>query len=235
MSRYQTMLELKKRVDELSSLCGLEASKITVRSLNPLKRAAEALGPDRTLCSYLDAMNFQLKKLAKAMDDIKVDLWSVEQDEQRMSALERELAAYKKRCQELQRAQEENQGRMAKGQKDTSLQKYGQLDEKNLVQTVIKMRDRLLMSCDWLKEQDPDNVHAVKLVHMQLQETRKMLEGAGVEVLDQGGRFDCTFQTIMDTRPAPTPQQKDNVAATVRPGYRIGGEMLRAQEVIVYV
>lgn len=235
MSRYQTMLDLKNQLDELLSNCGLEVSSIKIHPVRAPQRMVEALGHDRALCGYLDALRCQIQKASKTMEDLKIDLWNMEQDAQRMETLEQNLAEYQKRCDEMEQTQENDQKQLAELKDALAQAKQKQVDSQILIQAVIGMRDHLLMRRDWLQDQDPDNVNAAKLIDGQLRETRKLLEGAGVEILDQGGRFDCNFQMVVDTRPAPTPEQVDEIADIFRPGYRFGGEVIRAQEVIVYV
>lgn len=76
---------------------------------------------------------------------------------------------------------------------------------------------------------------AAKLVNGQLQETAKVLREMGVSILEDGGAFDSRCHTVVDTKPAPAPEQVDQIAETFRPGYAYRDETLRPQEVILYV
>ena len=63
------------------------------------------------------------------------------------------------------------------------------------------------------------------------------LASLGAERLhaDPGSRFDPNIHRAVAVVPAQTPAQENLIAATVRPGWRHGGRMLRYVEVRVHV
>lgn len=63
----------------------------------------------------------------------------------------------------------------------------------------------------------------------------KVLVKFEITVFDEGGPCDYEFQMVKGTRVTSDPTLDDHVYSTVRPGYFFRGELLRPQEVIVYV
>lgn len=223
MDRYQMMLTVRREMDELLTQCGLEPSTIPVRRARLPQRLAEVLGQDQELCGYLNALSLQMEKVSKAMEALRIDLWSMEQDGQRMEALEQSLAHSQQRCAELEQQLE---------QVHTVQEPRGQM---YIIWGLIEIRDRLLMRREWMVDQELNDVDVIQLMEGQLHETGRLLQAVGVEILNGGGRFDHTFQTVVDTCPAPVSEQVGHIAHTVRPGYRRGQDVLRPQEIVLYV
>ena len=111
-----------------------------------------------------------------------------------------------------------------------------QLEQERLgfIRDMIALRDKLLIRQNWLEEEAPDEKNARKLAASQLRETARCLTNLGVEILEADGAFDNRYQTVVETRPAETPDQTDQIAETFRAGCRFLGEILRAQEVILF-
>ena len=107
-------------------------------------------------------------------------------------------------------------------------------EQLNCIRDLIALRDKLLMRQSWLEEEAPEEENARKLAASQLRETARCLTNLGVEILEAGGAFDSGCQTVVEPRPAGTPDQMDRIAETFRPGYRFRGEILRPQEVILF-
>ena len=69
-------------------------------------------------------------------------------------------------------------------------------------------------------------------VHRQL---ARVLAKEGVIPLEETGTFDYNRQSVSGTHPTDDPEQDDMVCSTVRPGYQFHGQLVRPQEVIIYV
>lgn len=93
-------------------------------------------------------------------------------------------------------------------------------------QEVIKLRDWLL-----LKEAASSDRELLGALYRKMGQA---LQKEGVYALEDGGAFDPEQQQIVETRPTADSAQHDQVASTVRPGYRYRGRLLRPQEVILY-
>ena len=226
--------ELKKQLDALLLQCGMGTSDVTIPEVKGARQIIEILGFDKEFCNYLATVGNCIEKITKEVKVLKLDLWSMEQDEKRIEALEQNLSVCQQDSEKLKKQQKEDRQLIAEQKRTISELEQSKQTNVNMIQNVILMRDRLLMRRNWLLEKDPSNENAAKLLDVQLQETRKLLEEAGVEILDQKGQFDYTFQTIVDTCPSPTPDHTNKVADTFRPGYRTRKEVLRPQEVILY-
>lgn len=234
MGQHQAMVELKKQLDALLLQCGMGTSDVTIPEVKGARQIIEILGFDKEFCNYLATVGNCIEKITKEVKVLKLDLWSMEQDEKRIEALEQNLSVCQQDSEKLKKQQKEDRQLIAGQKRTISELEQSKQTNVNMIQNVILMRDRLLMRRNWLLEKDPSNENAAKLLDVQLQETRKLLEEAGVEILDQKGQFDYTFQTIVDTCPSPTPDHTNKVADTFRPGYRTRKEVLRPQEVILY-
>lgn len=62
------------------------------------------------------------------------------------------------------------------------------------------------------------------------QQNEKKLQG-----LEDTGVFDSSRHTVVETKPAPEPSKVNDIAEVFRPGYVYKGEVLRGQEIIIYV
>lgn len=104
------------------------------------------------------------------------------------------------------------------------------------IRQIISMRDILQQKLDWVENLPvPQQEAAEKLVLSQMKKTGQLLSDRGVTILDQCGSFHREYQTVVLTEPTSEEDLLDRVARTVRPGYRCAEEVLRAQEVILYV
>ena len=100
---------------------------------------------------------------------------------------------------------------------------------------MIAMRDNLLMRRDWIKENEPEDVNAGKLVENQLRETANLLKKSGVEILEDDGMFDSSRHTVVETRETDDPLLDNQIAEVFRPGYVYQWNVLRGLEVIIYM
>ncbi len=67
------------------------------------------------------------------------------------------------------------------------------------------------------------------------QKVWKELQSAGLERIDPvGAPFDPTAQEAVGVVPAPSPELEQTVAATLQPGYRLKGVLVRPARVQVY-
>lgn len=215
--RYALMTQLRDHLARLFELCGVPAKQIPIEPAPIPLRWLEALLQDKGLYDYLRGLDAQAAQAIQAAVERNLELWNAQQNELLLEQQAEEL-------------------RQLRGQRQTlpaaPVSPDGQL---TMVQDIITMRDNLLMRRNWIRDFAPEEETAAKLVEGQLQETAKLLERAGVEIMDRMGAFDCRLHTAVETRPAPAAQQNGQIAETFRPGYRFRGEILRPQEVILYV
>jgi hypothetical protein len=76
---------------------------------------------------------------------------------------------------------------------------------------------------------DPDPL--LGWLHRQLVEA---LGTEGISLIQEDGRFDPDRHEVIDTRPATRPDQADRISGTVRPGFRLGPQVIRPQQVVVW-
>lgn len=215
------MKELRDRLTELFELCGISPRQVAVEPAPALLLWLEALLPDRSLYGYLDALNCQAEQAVRTMRERNLDYWNAQQNEKLLLQREQELGQLRRQLEEMKSAPPSSPAADAV-----------QLE---LIRGVIAMRDNLLMRKRWLQDFSPGEEAATGLVEGQLQETARLLERAGVEIMDQGGPFDSRIHTVVETRAAPDPEQADQIAGTLRPGYSFRGEVIRSQEVILFI
>lgn len=105
-------------------------------------------------------------------------------------------------------------------------------EDKNLslIRSLIKFRDQLLL----FRENAPDEL-TIKLLSGLYQETGRIMAQNGIELLNGDGPFSPDRHTAVDTRPSNDPERIGTIADTFRDGYAIAGEILRPQEVVLYV
>ncbi len=313
-NRYESMRQLKERLDELFGLCGIQTQPVDIRQAPALVRLAERLSRDEGLCSYFREVDRQTEQALQVMKERELDAWNQEQNERRIQELEQkcrdlqesgsgresrepwelkqqfggqyqgaqkfgqgynrdgrevqefrqELGEEHREAQELrQELEREHRATQELRQKlDEECREIQELKEKlneerreiqelrqkldeecqeeqqalmRLIRGVITVRDKLLIQKNWIVEQAPEEKNAYKIVDGQLRETARCLQNVGVELLEEAGSFDSRLHTVVETCPAEDAARADQVAETVRPGYRYCGEVIRPQEVVLYV
>lgn len=219
--RYVLMKQLRDHLAELFSLCGMPLQQVSIDPAPAPLRWLEPLLQDKSLYSYLEVLDGQAGQAIQIMKERNLDDWNAQQNELLLQQKEQELEQLSRKLKAVNRAPS-----VSHAPDD------GQLE---LIRGLIAMRDNLLMRRNWIRDFASGEEAAAKLVEGQLQETATLLERAGVEIMDQTGIFDSRVHTVVETRPAPAPEQAEKIAETFRPGYRFRGEVLRSQEVILYV
>ena len=228
-NRYESMKYLRDHLEELFRLCGVQAERVQVETAPALIRFAEKLVQDDALYSYLEGLYSQAEQAIQAMKDRQLDAWNNQQNEARIAELEQELN------QERTQAHKAEETLSQELQAEKERVEQCRKEQLSAIQGLIALRDKLLLRKSWLEEQAPDEKNAQKVVDSQLRETARCLTNMGVEILEEGGAFDNRSQTAVETRPAKTPDQADQIAETFRPGYRFREEILRPQEVVLFV
>ena len=213
--RYVLMMQLRDHLTELFELCGTPAEQVPVEPAPAPLRWLETLLRDRGLYDYLKELDAQAVQAIQTAKERNLDFWNAQENERILERQEEELL----QLQTLQPAPQVSTD-------------AGQLA---MVQDIIAMRDNLMLRKNWIRNFAPDEKTAAQMVDGQLQETAKLLERAGVEIMEQTGAFDCRLHAAVETRPALNPEQDGQIAETFRPGYRFRGEVLRPQEVILYI
>jgi len=97
-----------------------------------------------------------------------------------------------------------------------------------VARAMIRVRDHLAYA--WMNEAGV-GADVVELVYREL---GGALELEQVTVLEDEGVFDPEYQQVVEVRPTTDPAQADRVCRTVRAGYRVGREVLRPQQVVIY-
>ncbi len=256
--RYIPMQQLRNDLEELFRLCGTQAEPVDIQRAPAPLRLAEKLIRDNALCSYLEGLDAQAKQAVQAMKDRQLDEWNNRQNEERISELEQAL-------EQAQETLEEERNRARKALEEEQVQAREALEQErnraqeteekltrelreekersdryhkeqlSIIQDLIALRDKLLLRKSWLEDQAPEEENAQKVVISQLRETARCLTNLGVEILDAAGAFDNRYQTVVETRPADNAELAGQIAETFRPGYRFQDEVLRPQEVILFV
>jgi molecular chaperone GrpE (heat shock protein) len=65
--------------------------------------------------------------------------------------------------------------------------------------------------------------------------TKALLTSCDIKRVEESGAFDPARQQAVASREAPRPELAHQIADTVRPGYVWHGDLLRPQQVAVYV
>ena len=168
----------------------------------------------------------------------KVNIWNAQQNEQYIEQLEQQLIEQRNRSYQLKMQLAELSQQQASQEEalETAFQQSDDSQEQWWIQEMIAFRDRLQQKEAWVENLPPEQQEAAdKLIKTQLQETGLLLEQRGVAILDGAGPFRKEYQTVMMTQPVEDPAYDQQVAQTVRPGYCWREEVIRAQEVVLYV
>jgi molecular chaperone GrpE len=102
----------------------------------------------------------------------------------------------------------------------------------DLVRQLLPVLDNLDRSIEASTQSNDESLReGVKMVRAQFEQ---VLQGFGMEVLDaQGAPFDPAEHEAVAMVPVENPQAHRAVVSVVRPGYRMGGRLLRAAQVTV--
>jgi len=219
--RYTLMKHLGDHLTELFALCGIPAQQVPIEPAPALLRWLENLLQDKGLHSYLTVLDHQAETAIRTMKDRALELWNAQQNELLLQKQEQEIDQLRRQLQEQKKQPD------APASSDAGLLET--------ISGIIAMRDNLLMRKSWICDFAPQEEAAAKLVEGQLRETAKLLERTGVEIMEGTEAFNSQVHTVVETKPAQFPEQVDQIAETFRPGYRFRGEVLRPQEVILYI
>lgn len=228
--RYDRMIRLRDHLEELFQYCGVTTQNVEVRPSPVLFRMVERIVKDEALYDYLESLDIQTEQAIQRMKDQQLDKWNNEQIEIRLRVLEQELEKKGSCISDLEQKLEEERC-IVRQVSDNCLENV----KTGMIQGIIAMRDKLLLQKSWAEDVGTEDENVIKVIEGQLKETAKCLRSAGVEILDSGEVFDSRYQTVVETRTAETPEQVDRIAETFRPGYCFQNEILRPQEVVLYV
>jgi hypothetical protein len=99
---------------------------------------------------------------------------------------------------------------------------------------VIRLADGLLDLRESLDLTSDDGQSATVLRWVESR-TKALLISCDIKRVEESGAFDPARQQTVASREAPHPELAHQIADTVRPGYVWHGELLRPQQVVVYV
>lgn len=107
-------------------------------------------------------------------------------------------------------------------------------DAMELIENLIAMSDKLIVRIEYLQHEEPENITAHKLLESQLKTVEMILKKSGVQILNETGIFDPSYQSVVQTIPSEEEGQVDTIAEVYSSGYRYRGKLLRPQKVIIF-
>lgn len=223
------MFELKQSMTKLLALCEIESSSVPINKSPKLVDFFEKICRDDSVIKYLDELNNHVLSAVKALEDKKLDVWCIEQDNLRLGKLEKEHQLLQKKYEEqlvINRNNTVDDNKNSLTVNDEMLK---------MIKGIIAMRDTLLNRMEWAQGSINENNEAVKIIKSQIKETGKLLQNSGVRILDDCSEFDSKICTVIDTIATNDISKIDTIAKIFRPGYEYMGEMLRSKEVILYI
>ena len=235
-TRYENMRKLSKNLKELFELCGESPKNIRIKESSKIVSFVEALFHDDSVVSFLDDLNSYTLSALKSLQEKQLDYWNSQQDMVYFENLEKENEALKMKLNELEKQcnQMYEQNRKLASEKENPEIPDNSEDNLKIIKDLISMRDTLQARLEWASEALDENDNAVKIINNQIKETGKLLQNAGVKILDDCGSFDSRICTVIQTTPTNDPSLVDTIAQIFRPGYEYRGEMIRSKEVILY-
>ena len=247
--RYRKMRNLRDNLDELFRLCGAEVQPVEIHYPAAAVRLLERIISDGSVCGYLDELNKQAKDALKELKNKQLEHWNSEQTEAELERLEKEKELFEDKWEkklaeeqalksELAKARDGQRQAEAKArQAEKTESELVELKNKQLalLRELIELRDNLYARREWVKLEDADNSNALKLVEGELRQTKRLMEQVGVTVMEDNGEFDSTRHTVVERIPTDDESLVNQIASVFRPGYLFDGEVLRGQEVVVYV
>ena len=216
MNQKENVRKLGDSLIQLFGLCGLEVRPMEIKENTGFIEFIRGLFENQEISNYLDNLAQQshdaihmLQESRKKERELEEKINELEQEKEKYSAKEEKL-------------QSPLEGRCG----DNTLEE--------MILNIISLRDSLLLTKDFLHNNDPDNESAEKIVNQQLSRTGKILKKAGVEILEDTGKYNPFCHKVEGTRPAPTEELAGTIAEVFRPGYIFQGKAIRCEEVILY-
>ena len=240
--------QLEEHLKSLFLLCGLPQEEME-QPMSLKNNLRGGLFRSANLDYFVNMLDRRAVLAVENLKAEKMENWSAARSEEYIEQLEQQLIEQRDQCYQLeqqierlslreQKAQEQQLDAAFQEQQTPPAQEAEKAEDQELwwIREMIAFRDRLQQKQDWVENLPQEQqASADKLIKLQMQESRAMLEQRGVGILDAGGSFCKEYQTVMMTQPAPEENLIDQIAQTVRPGYRWQEEVLRAQEVVLYV
>ncbi len=239
-NRTNRMMILRDDMKKLFELIGIIPQKITIREMPKLLTLLERFIKDDALYDYLENLDADCVQAIEEMKKRNLRDWNGKKMMDKLSALKQENQKLQDQVQLLIHEKETQQAtaneHIAVEEKTSPSEIQAEVHKRHLawIREIISLRDSILIRRSWIEENASENADAKRLVDTQLKDTRRLLEKMGVEIIDGSGRFDYRTHTAVGTVTTDSESLADCIAETVRPGYRYDGEMIRAQEVIVY-
>jgi molecular chaperone GrpE (heat shock protein) len=100
--------------------------------------------------------------------------------------------------------------------------------ENELALDIIKLRDQIFIAKYSCSEKQQ------KILLSLYEELGRILKINGIEPLEEEKIFNSQYHIVIDTKVTDKIQLNNTIAETYRPGYKINGKILRAQEVVLY-
>lgn len=98
----------------------------------------------------------------------------------------------------------------------------------NLAQAIIQLRDQML----YFKSGAAGD--AIKVLDSLYQQTGRLLSKNGIVPIEDSGVINPERHKVLSVKITRDVLLKNTIAETIQPGYIIGGELFRPQEVIIY-
>ncbi len=231
-------------MDKLFSSLGVEEKSRPVYS-SQLQYILETMVNKGPVYSNIEVLNRKLQDAVKKSEEVRIRQWAAnappdESSSRELEQVQIDLRKMKEQNADLLQAMEaERKKTEALSQRLKTAEDALALQEKknkqrNLdqIKLLIAFRDSILMKEDLAKDQGQPTITAI--FSALSKETANLLEKCGVTVLDKKGHYDGSMHYVTETRPTDDGMLQDEIAEVFRPGYILGDEMVRPEEVILY-
>ena len=242
--RLISMEKLRDHLQELFELIGIETKQVPVQEAPKLLAVLELIVKDTPLYTYLDILDTNSIRAIKKMKEINIELWNSGENEKYLDELEKCKESYEEQIAGLKAEIETLSCNNCEdtadecSASDVKNEEYEKelLDAKiSMIKEQIAFRDSMQLRESIIREESPEEVNALKLLASLIREAASSLQNAGVEILESDGEFDSRIQTVSGTVETDATDKVNCVAQTVRAGYRYCGEIIRYQEILLYV
>lgn len=239
-NRYSSMVRLRDALNCVFEQCGLDFPKVEIKMSPKIIEVINWLFQDKAVCEYLDTLTEQSVQAKRKIEDINIKQWNYEQIEKKYMLLKdsikekegREEGQKEKEQQKREEKEREQQRKAAEKEKEQQKKEEDSKESLNIIKQIITLRDNLMIKLDIAKESGEKNI--IKVIEGELNHTRRILENADVEVIEQVEEFDDSKHIIAGVRQTDNPDMEGHVAAVLRPGYIYKEEMIRPVELILY-
>ena len=241
-NHYKLLSELQGSLKKLFGTVGYNPDRIPLKVPHRFFQYIGTLLDNNGIYNYLNSVIGQINKATEISENIRLEVFALEEENKAQKGLIEKLEnEFKEKNAENDMPDTTvNYDEKKNGKKENdknAAQESVQNSEKEelLIRIFMSFYDRQIIKRDFAKgEKSDENDSAVRIIDSTINDITHMLEKLEVKIISTPGEQVGSEDDIVDTEETDNPHLAGRIASVVRAGYSYKGELMRAQEVIIY-